>query len=1027
MREGFKPTTAEDLIRMYDLNGLAKERKQIKQQNKEVSALVKDFAETINEQIKELEDQVDGKISTWFFSGIPSAETEPEVNWTTDEEKAKHIGDIYYDQDTGNSYTYMYVDGKYQWTEETVGDVSEVLAIANKAQDTADRKRQIFVIEPYPPYEVGDMWIKEDKDIYRCRAKRLEGSFSDVDWIPASDYTNDDYAKGVEAQLDVFKEVVETDYVLRTAFETSNEGIRSEVSSLTTIVERVNVEVQDLNNSVEMFSVELAQNGLTIPTNNNKTPITSTAYEIPYYGYFKGKQVIPNVSINGSHSGITASSSTIALKFEVKQEEVIELLSNSYEVTFTYLDNRTNYTTTKNITITLAPKGSDGTSVNILGSYDSYEELKQAHPTGNIGDAYIVQGDMYVWNGEEQDWVDVGDIQGPAGSPGKDGTNGKSAYQIWLDNGNVGTEEEYLESLKGSDGYTPVKGKDYFDGDDGKSAYQLWLDAGNTGSIEDYQASLKGEKGDKGNDATTYYTWLKYADTPTSGMSDNPTNKKYMGVAYNKTTPTESNNYNDYAWSLIKGEDGEDGITPIKGVDYFDGYTPVKGKDYFDGEDGKSAYELWLEEGNTGSEEDYLNSLKGDDGYTPIKGKDYFDGEPGDDGVSIVSVTNYYAKNTSATTPPTSGWDTKRPTRNKTEFLWVKELIKFSNNTEQETTPFVVTGDTGDKGDDGYTPVKGVDYFDGYTPIKGVDYFDGQPGTSTYFYVRYSANSNGSGMTTAPTSTTKYMGTASTTSPTAPTTTSAYTWVEIKGDKGDNGSPGQPGDNGLTSYLHIKYSADGVTFTPADDEYGLGEKPSAWIGQYVDYTEDDSENFEDYTWYKFTEDIDDTLTGMQEDIANNKTDLENTKQDLLDELDKKASVENVTTVLNEVKNLQTSNSQTIQILKEIQTNGVTQVKTENNYTFNEEGLIIEETGAKTKGIFDNKGVDIIDTQGNGTDLLYAGYVDEEKAKSNEKLKQFEGQTVVYSDNMYVGNYLMIGTHSRLEDYEDGTGVFYLGG
>ena len=36
------------------------------------------------------------------------------------------------------------------------------------------------------------------------------------------------------------------------------------------------------------------------------------------------------------------------------------------------------------------------------------------------------------------------------------------------------------------------------------------------------------------------------------------------------------------------------------------------------------------------------------------------------------------------------------------------------------------------KGDPGYTPIKGVDYFDGepgYTPIKGVDYFDGEPGT----------------------------------------------------------------------------------------------------------------------------------------------------------------------------------------------------------------------------------------------------------------------------------------------------------
>ena len=45
-----------------------------------------------------------------------------------------------------------------------------------------------------------------------------------------------------------------------------------------------------------------------------------------------------------------------------------------------------------------------------------------------------------------------------------------------------------------------------------------------------------------GEDGTTYYTWIKYADTPTSGMSDNPTGKTYIGVAYNKSTPVESTN-----------------------------------------------------------------------------------------------------------------------------------------------------------------------------------------------------------------------------------------------------------------------------------------------------------------------------------------------------------------------------------------------------------------------------------------------------------------------------------------------------
>ena len=726
----------------------------------------------------------------------------------------------------------------------------------------------------------------------------------------------------------------------------SLDEIRGEVSNTTEVV-------GDLENSISYFSVELAQNSITIPTSNTNIPLATKTYEIPYYGYFKGKQVIPNVSISGSNTGITASYSTTALKFAVKDDTAIANISNNYSVTFTYFYGGANYTTTKNITIALAPKGTDGTSVNILGSYDSYEELKQAHPTGNIGDAYIVQGDMYVWNVEEQDWVDVGDIQGPAGSPGKDGTNGKSAYQIWLDNGNVGTEEEYLASLKGEkgeDGVTPVKGVDYFDGDDGKSAYQLWLDAGNTGTEQDYLESLQGE------DGTSYYTHIRYSSNANgSGMSSSPTGKKYIGV-YSGTSKDAPTSYTSYTWSKYVGDDGQDGS----------------------------------------------------------------------DGNGINSITYTYAVTKDQTTPSASNITSSTiPTLTPTnKYLWQKEVIDFTDSAVADKTTILLLAVYGDSGQDGYTPVKGVDYFDGYTPIKGVDYFDGNNGTSTYFYVRYSANSNGSGMTTTPQTNTKYMGTASTTSPTAPTSASAYTWVETKGA---DGSPGQPGSNGLTSYLHIKYSEDGVTFTPADDEYTLGKKPSAWIGQYVDYTEADSENFEDYTWYKFTEDIDDTLSGMQEDISNNKTDIENTKQDLLEELNKKASNEIVSTIINDVKTLQDSTSYAITIAEEIQRDGVTQVRTENNYTFNKDGLIIEETGAKTKGIFDNKGVDIIDTQGDGTDLLYAGYVDEEKADSNEKLKQFEGQTVVYSDNMYVGNYLMIGTHSRLEDFEDGTGVFYLGG
>lgn len=70
------------------------------------------------------------------------------------------------------------------------------------------------------------------------------------------------------------------------------------------------------------------------------------------------------------------------------------------------------------------PKGADGTGVTILGSYESEEALKQAHSTGNPGDAYLVQGDLYVWSETQSDWDNVGTIQGPAGSTGPTGPTG---------------------------------------------------------------------------------------------------------------------------------------------------------------------------------------------------------------------------------------------------------------------------------------------------------------------------------------------------------------------------------------------------------------------------------------------------------------------------------------------------------------------------------------------------------------------------------------------------------------------------
>ena len=502
-------------------------------------------------------------------------------------------------------------------------------------------------------------------------------------------------------------------------FDATIEDIKSSVSTTETLV-------KDLENSIDLFSVDLSQYTLTIPTDSSKKPLETRNYDVNFYGYYKGKQVVPSVTVDNSNVGITTSTTSTYIRFSVDINNIIANLTNNYALTFTYNSPDGVYKLTKNVVLTLSTQGKDGTSVNILGSYDSLEELKQAHPTGNVGDAYIVQGNMYVWSVEDNTWVDVGNIQGPAGTNGKDGENGKSAYQIWL------------------------------------------------------------------------------------------------------------------------------------------------------------------EQGNTGSEQDYLNSLKGK---------------------------------------------------------------------------------------------------------------DGEDGTSQYFYVRYSANANGNPMTTTPTSTTKYMGVASTTSSTAPTSYSAYTWSLIKGADGV-GTPGQDGENGLTPYLHIKYSEDGITFTPADDEYALGEKPSAWFGQYVDYNKTDSTNFDDYEWYKFTEDIDPKLDQMQDDINSANENINNTYTEVVklqtEVKQNKESFEVSVSQLTQTINTNNSSMQdSIDNLNDAITNGVEIVKN-SLVTIDINGISVTTNTSAISTLLSNDRFSI--KTKSGEELFFVGY-DYDLQK-----------TVSRIDNLTVTNFLTAGYH-----------------
>lgn len=164
---------------------------------------------------------------------------------------------------------------------------------------------------------------------------------------------------------------------------------------------------------------------------------------------------------------------------------------------------------------------------------------------------------------------------------------------------------------------------------------------------KDGEQGPQGVPGPKGDNGQTYYTWLKYADTPTSGMSDSPTGKTYIGLAYNKATATESTNYADYTWSLIKGSDGAQGPKGDNGQTLYTWIkyaTSATGAGMSDSPTGKTyiglAYNKTTATESTNAA-DYSWSLikgdKGDTGPTGPQGPQGPTGPKGDRGIMGVA------------------------------------------------------------------------------------------------------------------------------------------------------------------------------------------------------------------------------------------------------------------------------------------------------------------------------------------------------------------------------------------------------
>lgn len=264
------------------------------------------------------------------------------------------------------------------------------------------------------------------------------------------------------------------------------------------------------------------------------------------------------------------------------------------------------------------------------------------------------------------------------------------------------------------------------------------------------------------------------------------------------------------------------------------GYYEVTITDVMDGEDGKDG-----EQGPQGEKgeqgEQGPPGPQGAPGLEGIQGPKGDQGIPGKDGKDGKTQYTHIAYANSA-----DGRTDFSVSDSNREYIGM--YVDFTQNDSADPTKYA------------WSKIKGTDGAIG-TPGK-----PGADGKTPYLHIAYANSADGkTGFSTTDGTNKLYIGQYTDYTQADSTDATKYTWTKIKGEqgerglqglqgeKGEQGIPGTAGANGKTSYFHIKYSsvAKPTTFSQ------MTETPSAYIGTYVDFVQEDSTDPARYTWSQF--------------------------------------------------------------------------------------------------------------------------------------------------------------------------------
>jgi hypothetical protein len=803
----------------------------VKESKNYADGKVSDFAETVTKSVADLQNQIDGQIETFYYDYEPTLKNIPASDWTTEDDKKKHEGDLFYWKSKGYAYRFFKDGDTWKWQLVQDTDVTKALQTASFAQSTANSKCRVFLTQPTPPYDTGDMWNQgQNGDILTCVVARGEGaSYVETDWQKLNKYTDD---------------------------ETANKALEEARKSRAMII--------NLDNDYQAITTDYKGEYTTFPECRTTAQVLYGHTDISNdctYNVQKSSGVV------GSWNNSTHTYTVTALTTDVGWVDITANYLNTYSVT-----KRFDIAKLKGgIPGETGAKGDKGETGASGRSITSSETTYQASNSGTVAPTGTwsktppnVAENQYLWTRTIYTYSDKTTSTtysiGKMGAKGEQGAKGET--------GATGPQGE-----KGATGPQGPQGEQGIQGPQGEKGEKG--DQGPQG-LQGIQGP-KGEQGiqgPKGASGDTTYFHIKYSSVakPTTASQMTETPSAYIGT-YVDFTEADSNDPSKYTWARFQGLQGEKGTQGIPGTNGTNGkttYLHIKysndGGKTFTSNSGETVgdyigtctdYNLndpttvasytWAKiKGEQG-----IQGAKGDKGEQGAKGETGAtgpQGAKGNDGVSpavsisksgtvtTITITDKNGTHTQTVNDGTNGTAGKAGADGKTPYFHVKYSNDggktFTSNSGEDVGTYIGTctdynqadpttvgsytwarikGETGATGAKGETGATGPQGPQGNIGPTG----NGIKSTA----ITYQVSSSGTAVPTGTwsgsvpsTSAGQYLWTRTITTYTNNTTTTSYSVSRngsngAKGDKGDQGSAGRTYFMETSSSI-VKMSAD---------------------------------------------------------------------------------------------------------------------------------------------------------------------------------------------------------------------------